>query len=88
VQPVNYSSQAANLTNAGLAALQLDAQQGGAFSEDCLTLNVWVPSGGDVNKTVMLWVYGGSFTAGSSSIPTYNGQYIADQEDVIVVSIK
>ena len=88
MQPVNYTSPGANLTAAGLAAIELDGQKGGKFSEDCLTLNVWVPSGGETNKSVMLWVSGGGFVSGSSSIPTYNGQYIADQEDVILVSIK
>jgi len=61
---------------------------GDQFSEDCLTLNVWVPSGGEANKAVMLWIYGGGFSSGTSATTTYNGQNIASQEDVIVVSIK
>ncbi|KAH8697482.1 putative carboxylesterase [Talaromyces proteolyticus] len=57
------------------------------FSEDCLTLNVWAkPQTREDKKAVMFWVYGGSYSSGGSDIPAYNGKYLADQEDVIVVS--
>jgi carboxylesterase type B len=36
----------------------------------------------------MVWIYGGTFTGGSSSNFLYNGQYLADSEDVIVVTLK
>jgi cholinesterase len=52
-------------------------------------LNVWTkPQTGDAKKAVLVWIYGGAFTSGSSSIPAYNGANIADQEDVVVVSLK
>jgi carboxylesterase type B len=82
------NTKAANFTAAGAADYLRDEQTNATFGEDCLTLNIWVPSGGDDKKAVMLWVYGGSFMSGGSSIATYNGQYIADQEKVIVVTIK
>lgn len=54
-----------------------------------MTLNVWTkPQTGDTKKAVLLWIYGGGFTTGNSDSPTYNGQFIADQEDVVLVSIK
>lgn len=60
-----------------------------AQSEDCLTLNVWTkPQNGDSKKAVLVWVYGGGFNSGSSSILAMNGKHIVEQEDVIVVSIK
>jgi para-nitrobenzyl esterase len=39
--------------------------------EDCLTLNVWAPKGVDKKKPlpVLLWIHGGGFTEGSSSVP-------------------
>jgi len=69
--------------------LEALAQFGDKFSEDCLTLNVWTkPQTGDARKAVLLWIYGGGFTTGNSDNPTYNGQFVADQEDVVLVSIK
>jgi carboxylesterase type B len=59
------------------------------YSEDCLYLNVWTkPQTGEAKKAVMVWIYGGGFQGGSSSIPAYNGANIAEQEDVVVVSVK
>ena len=79
----------ANLTTAGLEFILENDESGDTFNEDCLTLNVWTkPQTGESKKAVMLWIYGGSFTTGYAGMPTYNGQYIADQEDVVVVSIK
>ena len=78
----------ANVTAAGVAILTALDQLGDRFSEDCLTLNVWVPSGGEPKKAVLIWIYGGAFSAGSSDITTYKGQHLASQEDVIVVSMK
>ncbi|KAE9364161.1 alpha/beta-hydrolase, partial [Stipitochalara longipes BDJ] len=77
----------ANLTAAGLADILPDNEVGDTFSEDCLTLNVWVPSGGEEKKAVLVWLYGGTFLTGASSESLFNGQNIAGQEDVIVVSI-
>jgi cholinesterase len=56
--------------------------------EDCLTLNVWTkPQSGEKSKAVMIWIYGGGFGSGRSSTPTYNGARLADEHDVVVVSI-
>jgi cholinesterase len=56
--------------------------------EDCLTLNVWTkPQTGEKAKAVMIWIYGGGFGSGKSSTPNYNGARLADEHDVVVVSI-
>jgi cholinesterase len=61
----------------------------GPYSEDCLNLNIWTkPQSGDEKKAVLIWIYGGGFSSGTSAIPAYNGANIAGQEDVVVVSIK
>ncbi|KFY51058.1 hypothetical protein V496_08974 [Pseudogymnoascus sp. VKM F-4515 (FW-2607)] len=81
------NTEGKNLTSAGLAALA-DLTYGYAdSSEDCLTLNVWMkPQFGETGKAVLIWIYGGGFSVGSSSDPIYDGQYIADQEDVVLVT--
>ncbi|QSZ30725.1 hypothetical protein DSL72_000283 [Monilinia vaccinii-corymbosi] len=72
----------------GLPSLQNVGTPLTAQSEDCLTLNVWTkPQHGDSKKAVLVWIYGGGFNSGSSSIPAMNAKHIVGQEDVIVVSI-
>jgi cholinesterase len=69
--------------------LSVLSNSGAKYSEDCLYLNVWTkPQTGDAKKAVLVWIYGGGFNSGSSSIPGYNGANIANQEDVVVVSFK
>jgi para-nitrobenzyl esterase len=56
-------------------------------SEDCLTLNVWVPAKTSGAKLpVMVWIYGGGFVAGTTSEPRQDGTHLA-QQGVIVVSM-
>ncbi len=62
---------------------------GAGQDEDCLTLNVWAPSGiapGD-GKPVMVWVHGGAYVLGSGSQPYYNGRRLAAGGDVVVVTV-
>ena len=59
------------------------------YSEDDLTLNVWTkPQTDEKRKAVSFWIYGGGFTIGTTDNKADNGKYIADQEDVVVVSAK
>nr|QFF91351.1 acetylcholinesterase isoform 1 [Potamotrygon motoro] len=57
------------------------------MSEDCLYLNIWVPSPRPKNAAVMVWVYGGGFYSGSSTLDVYNGKYLTYIEKVVVVSM-
>ena len=46
-------------------------------SEDCLTLNVYVPAKRQGSKLpVMVWIHGGGYTGGSSSEPRHNGDFL------------
>ena len=55
-------------------------------SEDCLTMNVWTTHlHPDVLRPVMVWIYGGGFVEGGSSLPYYDGSELA-QRGVVVVS--
>ncbi|MEM6703451.1 MAG: carboxylesterase family protein [Acidobacteriota bacterium] len=62
----------------------------GEQSEDCLTLNVWTPSGQLTSPTealpVMVWIHGGAFRGGSGSNPATDARLFA-REGVVVVSI-
>jgi para-nitrobenzyl esterase len=76
----------------GHACLQPPPQPAGIYSggiatlgEDCLTLNVWAPTGAH-RLPVMVWIHGGALVGGSSSEPLYDGVNIAKQ-GVVYVSI-
>lgn len=58
-----------------------------AYSEDCLTINVWTKTSHfQKSKAVLMWIYGGGFTSGTSNAPFYNGARLVEEEDVVVVS--
>jgi para-nitrobenzyl esterase len=61
--------------------------QGGP-SEDCLCLNVWRPASAAAGARlpVMVWIYGGGFTGGSSSSPNTSGAQFAKQGVVLVAA--
>ncbi|KAF7524963.1 hypothetical protein PCG10_005314 [Penicillium crustosum] len=80
-------SAVGNITVPGANILTIIGQSELTLSEDCLTLNIWVPSGGEKSKAVLLWIYGGGFSVGGAAVPFYDGQYFAEQEDVIIVAI-
>jgi para-nitrobenzyl esterase len=63
------------------------AQQAPETSEDCLYLNVWSPAKSPGDRVpVLVWIYGGGFSAGATSIPTYSGEQLA-KRGVLLVSI-
>jgi para-nitrobenzyl esterase len=57
----------------------------GPTSEDCLTLNVWAPTGAS-KAPVFVWVHGGSLVSGSSKEKVYDGARLATR-GIMVVSI-
>ena len=66
------------------AALGMDAVP---TSEDCLYLNVWTPARSPADRlAVMVWIYGGGFTNGATSLRAYDGANLA-KKGVVVVSL-
>ena len=55
-------------------------------SEDCLFLNIWVPTATQEPLPVMVWIHGGGFFNGTGSLPLYDGTRLAEH-DVVLVSI-
>jgi para-nitrobenzyl esterase len=56
-------------------------------SEDCLYLNVWTPAKKPGEKIpVIVWIYGGGFSGGSTSTPMYDGTGFA-KKGVVLVSV-
>jgi para-nitrobenzyl esterase len=70
------------------ASFAPDPYQGdgkGHVSEDCLYLNVWTPAktSGD-RLPVLVWIYGGGFSFGSTSTPVHDGEHLARKGVVLV----
>ena len=56
-------------------------------SEDCLYLNIWTPAKSAEDKLpVLVWIYGGGFSFGSTAEPGYTGEILA-KKGVVYVSI-
>ncbi len=54
-------------------------------NEDCLYVNIWTPAeSADEKLPVMFWIYGGAFTTGYNSNPTYDGEMIARKGCILV----
>lgn len=67
-----------------MPALGLDALP---VNEDCLYLNVWTPAKSPKDHlAVLVWIYGGGFTIGGTSLRQYDGEYLA-KKGVVFVSI-
>ncbi len=60
----------------------------GPVSEDCLFLNVWTPGPArNRRRPVMVWLHGGGFRTGSGNSVFYEGQSLARNHGVVVVTV-
>ncbi len=57
-------------------------------SEDCLFVNLWRPAAAapGAKLPVMVWIYGGGFTGGSSAMPFTSGTQFAKQGVILVAA--
>ena len=62
------------------------------LSEDCLYLNIWVPSAFRQpvapRTEVLVWIYGGSFMSGTSTLEVYDGDILSVESNLIVASMQ
>lgn len=73
-------------TRRGPWCIQPDTAEVDPISEDCLTLNVWTPTGSAAEPLpVMVWIHGGSFMRGAGDI--YDAQRLAVRGRIVVVTI-
>ncbi|XP_052097582.1 cholinesterase 2-like isoform X1 [Mytilus californianus] len=57
-------------------------------SEDCLYLNIWKPKTTSGNKlSTLVWIFGGGYIYGTSTLDLYDGTYLSAYADVIIASI-
>ncbi|MFF1832504.1 carboxylesterase family protein [Paenarthrobacter sp. NPDC058040] len=55
-------------------------------SEDCQVLSVFTPRTSG-KRPVMMWFHGGAFITGGGELPWYDGSRLAEEQDVVVVSV-
>ncbi|MBI0474943.1 carboxylesterase family protein [Sphingomonas sp. MA1305] len=91
-QPLPRWSGTRDATQLGAACMQTQGQNTTIYaeptmpvSEDCLTLNVWMPAKAK-RAPVMVWIHGGALAGGSSREPMYDGAALAAR-GIVVVSI-
>jgi para-nitrobenzyl esterase len=87
-QPAAGWTGVRSATAYGPSCLQAGSALGavGATSEDCLSVNVFTPQTPPAAKLpVMVFIYGGAFTSGSSSL--YDGSGLSEAGPVVVVTM-
>ena len=91
-QPVAAWSGVRSATSFGHDCMQLPAPNEAAPAgtttpgEDCLYLNIWAPAKRSSEKSaVLVWIHGGGFLNGGSSVPVYDGSAFA-RDGVVCVT--
>jgi len=85
-QPALPQSAIFEAIEVGIQCPQSFSLSGPGGSEDCLFVNVWAPRG-KTGLPVMVWLHGGAFIFGSGGDAYYNGRYLTETYDVIVVTV-
>lgn len=88
-KPISRAGVATNAKAFGAANIQTNTtwiyEPPTVQSEDCLSLNVWTPAAGTA-MPVVVWLHGGGFRSGATSMSLMDGQKLA-QMGVVVVTV-
>lgn len=71
----------------GLYSGMIPGNRVATTGEACLTLDMWVPERDSGPLPVLVWVPGGAFLTGGTSLDTYDGSGLAADGNVIVVGV-
>lgn len=69
---------------------RLDAVMGThpmTLDEDCLHVDVWSPVERDAAAPVLVFIHGGAFMTGGGSLPCYDGETLARNTGLVVVTV-
>lgn len=76
-----------------IKVFEASTRSASGYSEDCLYLNVWRPSGTcstslkcAARLPVVVFIHGGAFQWGNSALPAYDGSNLVATSDVVFVS--
>lgn len=83
-QPAAKWSGVRQATRFGHDCMQVPSIFSNSPSEDCLFVNVWTPEHHGRNLPVMVWIYGGAWVVGGSSLSFFDGSQLARQGVVLV----
>lgn len=89
--PTAYASDHTVHANAfGAPCLQLDTERPSTTlgSEDCLTLNLWIPEQTAEPPPVLVFFHGGGNVRDSASNPQYDGARLAERAQIAVVTVE
>jgi para-nitrobenzyl esterase len=57
------------------------------WDEDCLCLNIYRPKENKKNLPVMVFIHGGAFIDGAASLSTFDGEWLAQNKEVVLVTM-
>ncbi len=83
-QPAAKGNGIRQATQFGHDCMQLPSIFSNSPSEDCLFVNVWAPEHHGQNLPVMVWIYGGAWVVGGSSLPFFDGSQFGRKGIVFV----
>lgn len=55
--------------------------------ESCLTVTIWAPRPLEGKRPILVWFHGGGYTSGGGSLPWYDGERLARENDMVVVNV-